>query len=230
MGRPDRCRNRVSSAHDVHRAAARCRRSGASMTSRHNCSGAVRCGSSRTAGAPGHHREMPARGRHRPERRKSATVAFRRHFGSRDQGAHSRGGRSGRARVLRAPRAPGMEGRASRPAPTSASPTSKPLPGSSRCSAALLPPTRWTKGEALLHRRIRRHRSRVTDRGSTHGRTVSLTHTPSPMGFLCDILGRPKDLERPYMLLVVGYPDPRASVPNIQRKPLAAIAEFLPPA
>lgn len=59
---------------------------------------------------------------------------------------------------------------------------------------------------------------------------VSLTHTPSPMGFLCDILGRPKDLERPYMLLVVGYPDPQASVPDIQRKPLAAIAEFLPPA
>ena len=59
---------------------------------------------------------------------------------------------------------------------------------------------------------------------------VSLTHTPSPMGFLCDILGRPKDLERPYMLLVVGYPDPQASVPDIQRKPLAEIAEFLPPA
>ena len=59
---------------------------------------------------------------------------------------------------------------------------------------------------------------------------VSLTHTPSPMGFLCDILGRPKDLERPYMLLVVGYPDPHASVPDIQRKPLTAIAEFLPPA
>jgi len=59
---------------------------------------------------------------------------------------------------------------------------------------------------------------------------VSLTHTPSPMGFLCDILGRPKDLERPYMLLVVGYPDPQASVPDIQRKPLAAIADFLPPA
>jgi nitroreductase len=59
---------------------------------------------------------------------------------------------------------------------------------------------------------------------------VSLTHTPSPMGFLCDILGRPKALERPYMLLVVGYPDPQARVPDITRKPLAAIAEFLPPA
>jgi nitroreductase len=59
---------------------------------------------------------------------------------------------------------------------------------------------------------------------------VSLTHTPNPMGFLCDILGRPKDLERPYMLLVVGYPDPQARVPDITRKPLTAIAEFLPPA
>jgi nitroreductase len=58
---------------------------------------------------------------------------------------------------------------------------------------------------------------------------VSLTHTPSPMGFLNEILGRPKDLERAYMLLVVGYPAPQATVPDIQRKSLAEIAEFLPP-
>jgi nitroreductase len=58
---------------------------------------------------------------------------------------------------------------------------------------------------------------------------VSLTHTPSPMGFLNEILGRPRDLERAYMLLVVGYPDPRATVPDIQRKSLAEIADFLPP-
>jgi hypothetical protein len=50
------------------------------------------------------------------------------------------------------------------------------------------------------------------------------------MGIHSDILGRPKALERPYMLLVVGYPDPQARVPDITRKPLAAIAEFLPPA
>lgn len=55
---------------------------------------------------------------------------------------------------------------------------------------------------------------------------VSLTHTPSPMGFLNDILGRPKDLERPYMLLVVGYPAADAQVPEISRKSLAEIAEF----
>jgi nitroreductase len=58
---------------------------------------------------------------------------------------------------------------------------------------------------------------------------VSLTHTPSPMGFLCDILGRPRDVERPYMLLVVGYPAANASVPDIHRKPLGEIATFLPP-
>lgn len=46
---------------------------------------------------------------------------------------------------------------------------------------------------------------------------VSLSHTPSPIGLLCDILGRPKGLERPYTLLVVGYLNPQASVPNLQR-------------
>jgi nitroreductase len=56
---------------------------------------------------------------------------------------------------------------------------------------------------------------------------VSLTHTPSPMGFLNDVLGRPRDLERPYVLLVVGYPHPDARVPDIRRKSLAETAEFL---
>lgn len=58
---------------------------------------------------------------------------------------------------------------------------------------------------------------------------VSLTHTPSPMGFLTEILGRPKDLERPFLLLVVGYPAADATVPDIVRKPLAEIATFRPP-
>ena len=56
---------------------------------------------------------------------------------------------------------------------------------------------------------------------------VSLTHTPSPMGFLTEILGRPKDIERPYLLLVVGYPAADAVVPDIVRKPLTEIATFL---
>ncbi len=56
-----------------------------------------------------------------------------------------------------------------------------------------------------------------------HAGLVSLTHTPSPMKFLNDILGRPKDLERPFLLLVAGYPAPDARVPDIARK---AVAEF----
>lgn len=58
---------------------------------------------------------------------------------------------------------------------------------------------------------------------------VSLTHTPSPMGFLTEILGRPKDIERPFLLLVAGYPAADAIVPDIVRKPLAEIATFCPP-
>ncbi|MGQ0430543.1 MAG: nitroreductase family protein [Gammaproteobacteria bacterium] len=59
-----------------------------------------------------------------------------------------------------------------------------------------------------------------------HAGLVSLTHTPSPMKFLNEILGRPKDLERPFLLLVVGYPAPGARVPDIVRKGLDEIASF----
>jgi iodotyrosine deiodinase len=55
---------------------------------------------------------------------------------------------------------------------------------------------------------------------------VSLTHTPSPMGFLNKILERPGN-ERPFLILVVGYPAPEASVPNLQRKSLEEIATFI---
>jgi len=48
---------------------------------------------------------------------------------------------------------------------------------------------------------------------------ATLTHTPSPMGFLSSILGRPKN-EKPYLLIPVGYPAPDAVVPNIVRKRL----------
>jgi nitroreductase len=54
---------------------------------------------------------------------------------------------------------------------------------------------------------------------------ATLTHTPSPMGFLNRILGRPAH-ERPMLLLVVGYPAEDARVPDIRRKPLAEIASF----
>lgn len=55
---------------------------------------------------------------------------------------------------------------------------------------------------------------------------VSLTHTPSPMGFLNEILGRPKN-ERPFLILVVGYPAPAAVVPDIKKKALEEIATFI---
>ena len=55
---------------------------------------------------------------------------------------------------------------------------------------------------------------------------VSLTHTPSPMGFLNEILGRPEN-ERPFLILVVGYPEPEATVPELQRKSLDEIATFI---
>ena len=59
-----------------------------------------------------------------------------------------------------------------------------------------------------------------------HAGLVSLTHTPSPMGFLRDILGRPA-AERPFLILVVGYPAENAQVPQISKKLLAEIATFL---
>ena len=55
---------------------------------------------------------------------------------------------------------------------------------------------------------------------------ATLTHTPSPMKFLNEILGRPKS-ERPFLLLVVGYPADDARVPDIKRKSLEEIASFI---
>lgn len=54
---------------------------------------------------------------------------------------------------------------------------------------------------------------------------ATLTHTPSPMGFLNDIMGRPSN-ERPFLLLVTGYPSDDAKVPVISKKPLHDIASF----
>ena len=51
---------------------------------------------------------------------------------------------------------------------------------------------------------------------------ATLTHTPSPMGFLGKILGRPAN-ERPYLLIPVGYPAPDALVPDIRKKPLSQV-------
>ncbi len=59
-----------------------------------------------------------------------------------------------------------------------------------------------------------------------HAGLVSLTHTPSPMRFLNEILGRPAN-ERPFMILVVGYPAEDAVVPDISKKDLEQIATFV---
>lgn len=60
-----------------------------------------------------------------------------------------------------------------------------------------------------------------------HAGLATLTHTPSPMGFLNEILGRPTDSERPFLLLVAGYPATDARVPDIERKSISVIADFL---
>jgi len=55
---------------------------------------------------------------------------------------------------------------------------------------------------------------------------ASLTHTPSPMAFLNKILKRPAN-ERPFLVLVVGYPAEGTTVPNISKKSLDEIATFI---
>ena len=54
---------------------------------------------------------------------------------------------------------------------------------------------------------------------------TTLTHTPSPMGFLRDLLGLPGH-EHAMLLMPVGYPDENAKVPNLSRKTLENISEF----
>ncbi len=58
-----------------------------------------------------------------------------------------------------------------------------------------------------------------------HAGLATLTHTPSPMGFLRDLLQRPKN-ERAVMIVVAGYPAHNAMVPNITRKAIEDIAVF----
>lgn len=59
-----------------------------------------------------------------------------------------------------------------------------------------------------------------------HAGLVALTHTPSPMGFLNAILHTPPN-EKPFLILVVGYPAGDARVPEIHKKPLEEIATFI---
>ena len=59
-----------------------------------------------------------------------------------------------------------------------------------------------------------------------HAGLATLTHTPSPMGFLAERLGRPEN-ERAVMLVVAGYPAQEVRVPDIRRKSLGEIARFM---
>ncbi len=59
-----------------------------------------------------------------------------------------------------------------------------------------------------------------------HAGLASLTHTPSPMGFLNTVLDRPAN-ERPFLLLAVGYPADDATAPVLERKPLDEITTFI---
>jgi len=55
-----------------------------------------------------------------------------------------------------------------------------------------------------------------------HAGLATLTHTPSPMGFLREILLRPEE-ERPFLVVALGYPAPGCEVPDLARKPLERI-------
>lgn len=58
-----------------------------------------------------------------------------------------------------------------------------------------------------------------------HAGLATLTHTPSPMGFLAEVLGRPSR-ERAVMLVVAGYPAEDAQAPVITKKPFDEVASF----
>lgn len=59
-----------------------------------------------------------------------------------------------------------------------------------------------------------------------HSGLVTLTHTPSPMGFLNEILKRPVN-EKPFLILVAGYPADGVRVPDIKKKSLDEITSFM---
>jgi len=54
---------------------------------------------------------------------------------------------------------------------------------------------------------------------------ATLTHTPSPMKFLREILNRPEN-EKPYLLIPVGYPAPNCTVPRIEKKPIREVLQW----
>ena len=59
-----------------------------------------------------------------------------------------------------------------------------------------------------------------------HAGLVSLPYTPAKMGFLNEILARPSN-EKPYLILVVGYPAEGALIPAVHKKPVEEVAHFI---
>jgi len=59
-----------------------------------------------------------------------------------------------------------------------------------------------------------------------HAGLITLTHTPSPMNFLGEILNRPKN-EKAFLLIPVGYPAKDAEVPDISKKPFGEISTIV---
>jgi iodotyrosine deiodinase len=58
-----------------------------------------------------------------------------------------------------------------------------------------------------------------------HAGLVALTHTPSPMNFLSEVLNRPPE-ERPFLLIPVGYPADEVLVPDLKRRPLEEVSAW----
>jgi iodotyrosine deiodinase len=86
-------------------------------------------------------------------------------------------------------------------------------------------PWRWEKGQKVKHYYVRESVGIAVGfllAALQEAGLCALTHTPSPMRFLGEILGRPES-ERPFILIPVGYPADDAEVPDLERKPLDEI-------
>jgi nitroreductase len=84
------------------------------------------------------------------------------------------------------------------------------------------------KTQKLLHDRISGNRYRFSDKCTACCGLATLTHTPSPMKFLNEILDQPKN-HRPFLLLVVGHPAEKATIPaaSTKKKSIEEIATFI---
>ena len=83
-------------------------------------------------------------------------------------------------------------------------------------------PWRWENGEKVKHYYVRESVGIAVGfllAAFQEAGLCALTHSPSPMKFLAEILGRPEN-ERPFILIPVGYPADDAEVPDLERKPL----------